>query len=183
MIFIESRQVAGSVAERFHFVMGPFFQHFNNYVKFISCFKACFTFRVTEESGYIQRLKDNVEKVAGLGGQSIISGENYPTGYFTAKELDSICRTINDIWYCVDMKQNYIDKYLDFDSHYAQIIGAQIKEYMEAISPGYKGMQLTKDTLAKYQGTSLQIYTGQYSISFPIMIFGKRKKRNSRCWH
>jgi hypothetical protein len=152
MIFIESQQVAGSVAERFHLAMNPFFRSFSNYVKFISSFKTCFTFKVTKDSDYVKRLKDNVETIAGLGGRSIISGQDYPADYFTAKELDSICNTINDIWYCIDGKQNYIDKHLNFDSRHAQIFSEQTKNYLEAIYPQYKGVQLTKDMLAKVSG-------------------------------
>jgi len=152
MIFIESQQLAGSVTERFHFAMNPFFHRFNNYIKFISSFKTCFTFKVIKDSDYVNRLKDNVEVVAKLGGQSIISGQDYPADYFTAKELDSICRTINDIWYCLDGKKNCIDKHLTFDSRHAQMFSEQTKDYLEAISPQYKGMQLTKDMLAKVSG-------------------------------
>jgi hypothetical protein len=152
MIFIESQKTAGSVTERFHFVMNPFFRSFTNYVKFISSFKTCFTFKISKDSDYIKRLKDNVETIAGLGGKAIMSGQDYPADYFTAKELDSICKTINDIWYCIDTKQNYIDKHLNFDSRHAEIFSEHAKGYLGAISPKYKGMPLTKDMLAKVSG-------------------------------
>ena len=145
MIFIESQQVAGSVTERFHFAMNPFFHRFNNYVKFISSFKTCFTFKVTKDSDYVKRLIDNVEEVAKLGGQSIISGQDYPANHFTAKELDSICRTINDIWYCIDGKKNYIDKHLTFDSHHVsvyQLVATNFRDnfyFIPNLSIGYKG--------------------------------------------
>ncbi|MBP1616051.1 MAG: hypothetical protein H6Q13_3499, partial [Bacteroidetes bacterium] len=35
MIFIESQKVAGSVTERFHFIMHPFFRSFSSYVRFM----------------------------------------------------------------------------------------------------------------------------------------------------
>ncbi len=134
MIFIESQQVSGSVAEpeRFHFVMNPFFRSFSSYVKFISSFKTCFTFKITKNSDYVKGLKDSVETIARLGGKSIISGQNFPAEYFTAKELDSICNTINNIWYYIDTKQNYINEYLDFDSRRVQMFSEQTKDYLEA---------------------------------------------------
>ena len=141
MIFIESQQVAGNVAERFHFAMTPFFHSFSNYVKFISSFRACFTFRVAENSDYIKKLKDNIEKVGRLGGQSIVSGQDFPADYFTAEELDSICNTINNIWYYIDRYQNSIYKQLDFDSRHAEMFSQYTKDYLEAISSKYKGMQ------------------------------------------
>ena len=161
MIFIESQQVAGNVAERFHFVMNPFFRSFSNYVKFISFFKTYFNFKNIEDSDYAKKLKDNIEKVAGLGFRSIMSGQDYPADYFTAKELESICCTINDIWYRIDGKQDLIDAHLNFDSLYTEITCEHTKEYLE---------------------TSSQKYINLYSISFLTMNIGNEKKRNSRYW-
>jgi hypothetical protein len=177
MIFIESQKVAGSVTDRFHFVMNPFFRSFSSYVRFISSFETCFTFKVTKDSDYIKRLKDNVEDIGRLGRQSIISGQDYPADYFTAKELDSICKTINNIWYLIDGKQNYIDKHLDFDSNHAQMFSEQTKNYLEAISPQYEGMQLTKDMLAKVSGDFfVKIYQPIQYILYQYEFWQKKEK-------
>lgn len=177
MIFIESQKLAGSVTDRFHFVMNPFFHSFSNYVKFISSFKTCFTFNITKDSEYINRLKDNIEKVGRLGGESIVSGQDFPADYFTAKELDSICKIINNIWYLIDGKQNYIDKHVDFDSYHAQMSGEQTKNYLEAISPKYKGVQLTKDMLANVSGDFfVEIYQPIQDI-LPEYEFWKKKEK------
>lgn len=177
MIFIESQKVAGSVTDRFHFVMNPFFRSFSSYVKFISSFKTCFTFKVSKDSEYIKRLKDNVEEIGRLGGQSIISGQDYPADYFTAKELDSICKTINNIWYLIDDKRNYIDKNLEFDSHHAQMFSEHTKDYLDAISPQYKGVQLTKDLLAKVSGDFFaEIYQPIQHILPQYEIWQKKEK-------
>ena len=177
MIFMESQQVARSITERLHFIMNPFFNSFSNYVKFISSFKTCFTFKVTKDSDHIKRLKDHVETVAGLGRESIVSGQNYPADYFTAKELDSICKTINNIWYCIDGKQDYIDKHLNFDSRHAQMLSEHTRGYLEAILPKYKGMELTKDMLADVSGDFfVEIYQPIQHI-LPHYELWQRKER------
>ncbi len=177
MIFIESQKVDGSVTDRFHFVVNPFFRSFSSYVRFISSFKTCFTFKATKDSDYINRLKDDVEKIARLGGKSIISGQDYPADYFTAKELDSICKTINNIWYLIDGKHNYINKYLDFDSRHAQMFNKQTKDYLEAISPKYKGIPLTKDLLEKVSGDFfVDIYQPIQNVLFQYEFWQKKKK-------
>ena len=51
MIFIESQQVANNMAERFHFIMRPFFHSFTNYARFISSFKIYFGLRVKYAPG------------------------------------------------------------------------------------------------------------------------------------
>ncbi|MDR2005435.1 MAG: hypothetical protein LBQ74_20625 [Prevotella sp.] len=177
MIFIESQKTAGSVTERFHFVMNPFFHSFTNYVKFISSFKTCFTFRVSKDSDYVKSLKDSVEEVARLGGQSIISGQDYPTDYFTAKKLDSICNSINNIWHCLDTKRNYINGQLDFDSHHAQMFSEQTKGYLEAISPKYKGVQLTEDLLANVSGDFFTEIYQPIQYILPHYEFWQRKEK------
>lgn len=152
LILIESQKIAGGVTERFHFIMKPFYHDFSNYVKFISSFRNCFTFNVSNDSDNIKRLKYNVEEIRKLGWQSIESGQDFPDDNFSAEELKTICKTINDIWYCINEKRNYIDKYLDFDSYHVQMFGEQAKNYLEALSPKYKGKELTKDMLASVSG-------------------------------
>lgn len=177
MIFIESQKVANSVTDRFHFIMNPFYHSFSNYVKFISSFKTCFTFKIPKGDNYIKRLKSNIEKIALLGEQSIMSGQNFPADYFTAKKLDSICETINNIWYLEDRDYNYVNKNLVFDSSHAEIFSQSTKEYLEAISPKYKGMQLTKGLLTKVSG---EFYTDIYQPIEHILYqyeFWQKKER------
>jgi hypothetical protein len=177
MIFIESKKVAGSVTDRFHFTMNPFFRSFSNYAKFISSLKTCFTFKITKDSDYIKRLKEDVKKIAGLGEQSIISGQDYSADYFTAKELDSICKTINNIWYLIDGNQGCIDKQLEFDSRHAEMLSEHAKGYLEAISPKYKGMPLTKDMLEKVSGDFfVEIYQPIQHI-LPQYEFWQKKEK------
>lgn len=38
----------------------------------------------------MKRLKENLEQISKLGGRSIVSGQEYPPDYFTAKQLDLV---------------------------------------------------------------------------------------------
>lgn len=151
MIFIESQQVANNMAERFHFIMHPFFHSFTNYARFISSFKSCFSFREVEKEGYMKRLKDDLEQISRIGGKSIIAGQEFPVDYFTGKQLDSVCKTINDIWYCIDNDYHGFQK-IEFDTHHAEMFSEHTISYIEEISPKYKGIKLTKDLLGKVSG-------------------------------
>ena len=151
MIFIESQQVANNMAERFHFIMRPFFHSFTNYARFISSFKTCFSFRGIESEGYMKRLKDDLEQISRIGGKSIIAGQEYPSDYFTAKQLGSICETINDVWYCIDKDYHGFQK-IEFDTHHAEMFSEHTIGYLGEISPKYKGIELTKDLLGKVSG-------------------------------
>lgn len=148
MIFIESQQVANNMAECFHFIMHPFLHSFTSYARFISSFKTCFSFRGIEAEGYMKRLKDDIEQISKIGGKSIIAGQEYPSDYFTAKQLDSICNTINDVWYCIDKDYHSFQK-IEFDTRHAEMFGEDIISYLVEISPKYNGVKLTKDLLGK----------------------------------
>lgn len=158
MIFIESQQTANSMAERFHFIMRPFFHSFTNYARFLSSFKSYFSFRGIGTEGYMKRLKDNMEQISKLGGKSIMSGQEYPADYFTAKQLDSVCETINDIWYCID-RDNSGFQNIKFNNHHAEMFSEHTIFYLEEISPIYKGVKLTKELLGKVSG---DFYTNFY---------------------
>ena len=151
MIFAESQQVANNMAERFHFIMRPFFHSFNNYARFISSFKTCFTFGRIEAEGYMKRLKDDLEEISRIGGKSILAGQDFPSDYFTAKQLDSICETINDVWYCIDKDYHGFQK-IEFDTRHAEMSSEHTISYLGEISPKCKGLELTKDLLGKVSG-------------------------------
>lgn len=177
MIFIESQKTSERVTERFHFVMNPFFFSFTNYVILISYLRPCFTFKITKDSDYIERLKNNVEEIAGLGGKSITSGQSYHADVFTAKELDSICNTINDIWYCIDNKRNYVYNHLTFDSRAADLFSESIIDHLKSISPKYKGMSMTKDLLDKVSGQFFaEIYRPIQHIPFQYEFWQRKEK-------
>lgn len=139
------------MAERFLFIMRSFFHSFTNYARFISSFKSCFSFRGVETEGYMKRLRDNLELISKLGGRSITSGQEYPTDYFIAKQLDSVCRTINDIWYCINNDYDGFQK-IEFDTRHAEMFSEYAIGYLEEVSPKYKGIKLTKDLLGKVSG-------------------------------
>lgn len=152
LIFFEILKVTESVTNRFYNKINPFFKSFSSYVRFISFFKSCFTFKVSKDSTYINQLKKDVDEIASWGGNSILTGQDYSANNFTAKELEDICQTINDIWYCLDRKRNFVYDYLIFDSYHARIFNLKFTNYLEAISPEYKGIQINKDILAKVSG-------------------------------
>lgn len=99
----------------------------------------------------MKRLKDNLELISKLGGMSITSGQEYPADYFTAKQLDSVCKTINDIWYCIDNDYYGFQK-IEFDARHAEMFSEYAIGYLGEISPKYKGIKLTKDLLGKASG-------------------------------
>lgn len=96
MLFIENQQITTYVIERLHQRMNPFFHSFTNYVKFVSSFESCFSWKKCTTS-YMKSMKQCVEDISKYGGKAIISGQDFSIYSFSATELDSICEKINGI--------------------------------------------------------------------------------------
>lgn len=152
MIFIESQKVSSSVTNRLHLALDPFFYSFSNYVKFISIFKSSFIFEVPTNDDFVNRLKENIDTIASLGNQSITYGQYFSADSFKADKLDSICNSINNIWYYFDRYSDYIYKRLYFDSCTAENSGKLITDHLKAISHKYEEVKLNKELLASVSG-------------------------------
>jgi len=55
MIFIERQQVFNNIAERFYYKLRSFYHSFSNYVKFVSSFESCFTFKIIRNLAFVKR--------------------------------------------------------------------------------------------------------------------------------
>lgn len=111
ILFLENQHVGASVIERYHFIMQPFMHRLSNYFKFLSSAKVYFSIKKgtkKDEAEYVFAFKDLMDKLSHLAHPCIMSGQDYPTSKFTAKQLENICEEINNVWYYWDRKHNYI---------------------------------------------------------------------------
>lgn len=151
MLFIESQQIGRNVTERFDFIMNPFFHGFSNYLKFVSFYSSAYHFKGYNDS-YINKLQSLIEDITGLAHTPIITGQNYPSDYFKADELNSICEKINNIWYYFDRQHDHVYNNLDFDSNTVTHFKDRINGYLTEISSKYRDLPLTKYLLGKVSG-------------------------------
>ena len=171
MLFIENQQITTYVIERLHQRMNPFFHSFTNYVKFVSSFKSCFSWKKCTTS-YMKSMKQCVEEISKYGGKAIISGQDFSIYSFNATELDSICEKINGIWYYEDKNISDFNDNVSFDENHAKNFGEYSLEYLRGISPKYNHERLTKSLLPKVSGDFMPIYINQYKMSYMNMSIG-----------
>lgn len=105
----------------------------------------------------MQRLKIDLEQILRLGEKSIIVGQEFSSDSFTSKQLDSICETINDVWYCIDKDYNGFQN-VEFDTRHAEMCSEHLMNYLGEVSPKYKGTELTKDLLGKVSGDFYAVF-------------------------
>lgn len=158
MLFIESQQIGRSVTERFNFIMSPFIHSFSNYLKFVSFYSSAYLFKAPNDN-YINKLQNLIKDITRLAHTPIMTGQNYPSDYFKADELNTICEKINNIWYYFDRQHNHVYNNLDVDSNAIEHFEENIKSYLEEISSRYKNVLLNKYLLSKVSG---EFYTDFY---------------------
>lgn len=158
MLFVESQQIGRLVTERFNFIMSPFFHSFSNYLKFVSFYSSAYHFKVSNDS-YINKLQNLIKSVTNFAHKTIMTGQNYPSDYFKAVDLNTTCENINNIWYYFDRQHDHVYNNLNFDSNTVVYFKEHIDDYLTGISSKYKDVPFTKDLLGKISG---EFYTNFY---------------------
>lgn len=138
ILFLDNQHVGATVIERYHFVMQPFMHRLSNYFKFLS--SATTYFSITkgtkkDEAEYVFKFNDLMDKLGHYAYPCIMSGQDYPTSKFTAKQLENICNDINNVWYYWDRKHNYMIDYCSYDTRKAEQFCTLGKECLKEVFP------------------------------------------------
>ena len=118
--------------------MQPFMHRLSNYFKFLSSAKVYFSIKKgtkKDEAEYVFAFKDLMDKLSHLAHPCIMSGQDYPTSKFTAKQLENICEEINNVWYYWDRKHNYMIDYCSYDTRKAEQFCTLGKECLKEVFP------------------------------------------------
>lgn len=176
MLFIENQQITTYVIERLHQRMNPFFHSFTNYVKFVSSFESCFSWKKCTTSN-MKSMKQCIEDISKYGGKAVISGQDFSIYSFSATELDSICEKINGIWYYEDTNISDFNDNVSFDENHAKNFGEYSLEYLRGISPKYNHERLTKSLLPKVSGDFYaDIYQPIQNVLYEYEYWMKKEK-------
>lgn len=157
ILFLDNQHVGATVIERYHFVMQPFMHRLSNYFKFLS--SATTYFSITkgtkkEEAEYVFKLNDLMDKLGRYAYPCIMSGQDYPASKFTAKQLESICNDINNVWYYWDRKQNYMIDYCSYDTRKAEQFCTLGREYLKEVFPlKYNEQAFSLNLISDVSGT------------------------------
>lgn len=100
IILVENQHIKGEIASRYYNIMRPFYHKLALYAKFAQ--QCMFALSAIDEEGkrYKKLLQDKTIDIKKIAFGAIMTGKDNP--HLSAKELDSICNDINDIWYCFD---------------------------------------------------------------------------------
>ena len=129
----------------------------SNYFKFLS--SATTYFSITkgtkkDEAEYVFKFNDLMDKLGHYAYPCIMSGQDYPTSKFTAKQLENICNDINNVWYYWDRKQNYMIDYCSYDTRKAEQFCTLGREYLKEVFPQkYNEQAFSLNLISDVSGT------------------------------
>lgn len=181
ILFLDNQHVGATVIERYHFVMQPFMHRLSNYFKFLS--SATTYFSITkgtkkDEAEYVFKFNDLMDKLGHYAYPCIMSGQDYPTSKFTAKQLENICNDINNVWYYWDRKHNYMIDYCSYDTRKAEQFCTLGKECLKEVFPlKYNEQAFSLNLISDVSGTFFtEIYQPIQHVPYEYEYWCKQEK-------
>ena len=152
LLLIESIHLSSSVNERYLRHMKPFYHRLSNYFRFVGSFSP-FLHVSDPNAEYVKELLALIERMRRYANYCITSGKDYPVSYFKPEELDYICEDgINNIWYYMSEKYNYVIPYLSYDVEKAKLLNEIGKNYLHEVSVKYDGLEWNTSLLMQVSG-------------------------------
>lgn len=181
ILFLENQHVGASVIERYHFIMQPFMHRLSNYFKFLSSAKVYFSIKKgtkKDKAEYVFKFNDLMDKLGHYAYPCIMSGQDYPTSKFTAKQLKNICEEINNVWYYWDRKRNYMIDYCTYDTGKTEQFGTLGRECLDVVFPQkYNKQELSLNLISDVSGSFFtEIYQPIQHVPYEYEYWCKQEK-------
>lgn len=143
LFFVEIMHVESDVRQRFKSIMNPFYHKLSKLAVFASYMKSSMTIPDVER-GKLLTEDLNIIRKAGL--ISCSSGRDIP--FMTSGDLESLCETINDVWYQLDNSSNLMRNIVVHDGLSLGLAAEALSE----VDYQYYGRKMDVATLSKVMG-------------------------------
>ena len=163
LFFLEVMHLEVSVSRDFKAVMNPFYHNLSHFMVFLNYYQ--FAIRAPKGNKACREFKDLIERITRRGLECIMTGRDM--SYLSAKDLGTLCESINHIWYSLD-RNTEIKREISIDnsSRYDEAIAA-----ISEVFPCYKGSEADIVLLSKASGAfynavwePVQHCTGNYEF-------------------
>lgn len=144
LFFLEVMHLEGEVSRDFKSIMNPFYYKLSRFMVFLNHYNYAVVF--PKDNKACAEFKNLIEHITKRGLECIMTGRDM--SYLSAKELDSLCESINHIWFS-------LDRYTEVKREISINISYRYDEAIEAISevfPCYKGSEADIALLYKASG-------------------------------
>lgn len=170
IILIETLHLSNVMSDRFYAKMKPFENSFISYINFVKLMESNIIYKNKEE--HVKSFEHLVSKISKVDTKQSIYV------LFTALELDTFCEnTINGIWYYLSEKRQYVIPHIYFNEE-DDLRNGNLKDYLYKLSPKYKKMQPSLDTLMTISGDFyIDIYRPVETAYFEFEYCKKRMQK------
>ena len=170
IILIETLHLSNIISERFYCTMKPFEKRFVSYVCCVKSIEANIEYLDGEEE-YVKILKKLINEIININEHKSIYSS------FSALGLDSLCEiTINGIWYYLSEKGLCRSNNIRY-SEASPFLNKGIKKHLYALSPKYKKLQPSLNTLMLISGDFyIEIYKPISSAYFEFEYWKRRMR-------
>lgn len=98
LFFLEILHLEGSVSREFKEVMNPFYHKLSKYLVIVNHYS--FSIIANRDDAQISMFKKQIETLSLKGMEAAMTGRDI--SYLSAKDLDTLCEEVNNIWYVLD---------------------------------------------------------------------------------
>lgn len=163
LFFLEVMHLEVEVSKDFKSTMNPFYHKLSQFMVFLDFYR--FAIVAPKGNKACEDFKSLVERITRRGLESIMTGRDM--SYLSAKDLDTLCESINHIWHSLD-RNTEIKREISIDNsfRYDEAIAA-----ISEVFPCYKGSEADIVLLSKASGTfynsvwePVQHCTGNYEF-------------------
>lgn len=149
MILIENLHLSNIIADRFYNKIKPFEKSLKSYILFVKLIANRITIKEDKDEGkdeHAKRFKKLFNEIRKVKHETTIHRS------FTAIELEKLCEKINNIWYYLSEKSQYVRPYIDFDDYSTIHNDEEYKYALKGISPKFAKNKPTLNTLMNVSG-------------------------------
>ena len=166
MVFIENQHIAANINARYQMIMTPFLHKLSNYFKYTSDVR-CTINIINEKSGITDFVK-SLKTFDQYSYKTIMSGRDFPIGYFSAIQIDEICNEINRVWHIHNKYQ--IENPILYTLN--RLVNYELtNSYLKEVFPDKKCEESSLEQLAEVSG---DFY---YKIYSPIKDYAHQYER------
>ena len=173
MLFIESQKLSSSVIDRFQRIMKPFYHKLSNYMNFVSSFRSVIRIDTVKGDNRIKGLKQDIDDFSRL-----CVAYDLPTGYYKGKDLENLCKRINNVWYLISHKKGYTKEFVSLDTHSLSIVEERARKYIAEVDCKYENETLDLDFFAQVSGDFYSdLYAPVERMTYEYEYWQKKEKQ------
>lgn len=156
ILLIELLHLHSVITDRYYSMIKPFIHKLTNYIRYTYWVDNAIIYKDKEQE-YVMRLQSLVHTIKNYASDDILQGKDLLILELEPQQITTLCESINNIWYFLCEKHNYVRPYLDIDNYALQISQGTRKKALKRIMPEYAEQEFSLDQLADVSG---EFYSG-----------------------